>query len=122
MVPHAIYRLKVLPPHACPVRRIAAERRPRHALDFRLLADNTVAIMDAASPPTRRGGPPSALDPGVLLPIPGIQEVVTQVLQELAAGRAGRAASLGVGIVCQTAGAGRVGRALHDKILERVRR
>lgn len=97
----------------------------RYALDFRLMTEQRIAILDASysifSPDTstsRHKSPPNgphANDNSVMLqPIPDFKKVVTEVV----AGEPGSGVfSIDVGLICGVDAVKRVGKALHDRLV-----
>lgn len=98
----------------------------RHALDFRLMTNQRVAIMDASHSlfdVTSSGSPATGLSIGDSLglqPIPRIQEIVTGVVRDVIASGdvvLGKIAAVDVGVVCDATSVRHIGKAIHAKVL-----
>ncbi|TFK74569.1 MED14-domain-containing protein [Pluteus cervinus] len=104
----------------------------RHALDFRLMADKRIAIIDGSYPiigRTPQSAPPqpaassSTPEESVLKPIPQIRELVTQIIKEALAKaqiRPGSFAVVDVGIICDAPTVHALARTIHNKVLEKI--
>ena len=102
----------------------------RHALDFRLMADARVAVLDASHTfcedivgkkpaSTAKRDPWASL--AALNPIPEFGRLVSETVKAAAErGARGRFASIGMGIVCEIGAVGVVGRILHEKVQARL--
>lgn len=122
----------------------------RHALDFRLMTEQRVAILDASHslfppgnppappPPTTRKGKKAAQaqthsrkntadrvqvdDSMGLQPIPGLTEIVLDAIRDATSrGLVGNLAPIDVGVVCDAADVGVLGRAMHDRVRARLK-
>ncbi|KAF7975073.1 hypothetical protein HWV62_10589, partial [Athelia sp. TMB] len=108
----------------------------RHALDFRLMTDQRVVIIDGAHSLFAADGtvslsslkgksaapPPPDGDTLGLQPIPGFAEIIMDAIRDVAAtGQLGNVAPLDVGVVCQASAVGSLGRAIHDRVRPRLK-
>ncbi|TFK44507.1 mediator complex subunit MED14-domain-containing protein [Crucibulum laeve] len=98
----------------------------RHALDFRLMSGQRVAIIDGSH--SLFDGPLQPSDPAYtelgLQPIDNFRELVLEVIKDmLASGKLvlGTAAAIDVGVICNVSCVRLVGRAIHSKVLERLK-
>ncbi|KIM78797.1 hypothetical protein PILCRDRAFT_75151, partial [Piloderma croceum F 1598] len=104
----------------------------RHALDFRLMTEQRVAILDASYslfPPGNH--PPSTLgqDEGSssmilgLHPIPGFAEIILDSIRDVTStgGSLGKLAPVDVGVVCDALAVRALGRAIHDRVRARLK-
>ncbi|KAJ6495613.1 mediator complex subunit MED14-domain-containing protein [Mycena vitilis] len=96
----------------------------RHALDFRLMTNQRVLILDGSQslfstgPAQHAEGPTTDLG---LLPIPRFSHIVLQVVQKmLSSGAAlpGKIAPLNTGVICQTDIVRTLGRAIYTAVVE----
>ncbi|KZT04699.1 MED14-domain-containing protein [Laetiporus sulphureus 93-53] len=119
----------------------------RHALDFRLMTEGRVLVMDGAfslfaaedssgklvglnnqSPskptPLYRSAPDRAADTSLLLqPIADFPAMISEVLKSVgSAGVSGRVTPIDIGMICDAPAVRAVGKALHDRILQRLAR
>ncbi|KAF9559893.1 MED14-domain-containing protein [Agrocybe pediades] len=102
----------------------------RHALDFRLLTDQRVAIVDASHSlfDVQTSGKPTLTDSMDedalgLQPIPHFGEIVATVVQEGHSSgmlSAGKVAAIGVGVVCNGEGVAVLTRAIHARVVEKL--
>jgi mediator of RNA polymerase II transcription subunit 14 len=102
----------------------------KHALDFRLLNNQKVAILDASHSlfdvqmPGKLVTKDPAIDDIVLQPIPRMRDIAIDVVRKgLAAGDlvAGKVAAIDVGIMCNAGGVNTLARAIHSQILEQLK-
>ncbi|RDB24861.1 Mediator of RNA polymerase II transcription subunit 14 [Hypsizygus marmoreus] len=102
----------------------------RHALDFRLMSDQRVAILDASHSlfDSTASGSFDALshdkvdDVLGLRPIPRFAEIVMEVVRDAISHgtlQPGKVAVVDVGIVCDTSTVSELGRAIHTKVMQR---
>ena len=105
--------------------------RYRHALDFRLISQARVAILDASNtlfPTGKAGGgyglpSPSIQDSELVLqPIPDFSKIIVDVCKEVS-GVVGRtkAAPIDIGVVCEASAVRAVARALHERVSRRLK-
>ena len=95
----------------------------RHALDFRLMSERRVAILDASHSLFLSGaGETSSSESTLILqPIPGFAEIIQDAIREVMTfGISGKVVSVDVGVVCDAESVGGVGRAIHDRVLTRL--
>ncbi|KII92020.1 hypothetical protein PLICRDRAFT_103790 [Plicaturopsis crispa FD-325 SS-3] len=95
----------------------------RHALDFRLMSNQRAAILDGSHSlfrSTDATSPPSTLG---LQPIPGFSEIVQSALKDLTSQGElrGNFVPVDVGVVCEVGAVRVIGRALHDRVLKRLK-
>jgi len=99
----------------------------KHALDFRLMTGQRVAILDAShsvfppDPIWSRGKSKmqDSHESGLLLhPIPDLKEIILDVLK---ADVGGDVWSIDVGVMCTVGAVKRVGKALHERVLSKVK-
>jgi mediator of RNA polymerase II transcription subunit 14 len=129
MAPRIVWRFPVGYPSSAFVPEVKShERIRRHALDFRLLSDQRVAIIDASHRLSGSGQlktaqqTPQAPNRDLLLqPIPNLEAIVNDVIAHGGGRTEAHTVSLRLGIVCPTSSAGKVGRALHERILGSIR-
>jgi len=109
----------------------------RHALDFRLMTEQRVAILDGSHSLFPTGNPPSTLvgskgkktaqpptkdqgpDQGTLglHPIPGFAEMIVDAIRDTTSlGSLGKIAPIDVGVVCGVSVVRALGRAIHDRV------
>jgi len=111
----------------------------RHALDFRLMTEQRVAILDGSHSLFPRGNPPkgkkAAATPQAqappqddsilgLRPIPGIREIVLDAIRDVistSTGPLGKVAPIDVGVVCDASAVRALGRAIHDRVQVRLK-
>jgi len=102
----------------------------RHALDFRLLTDQRIAIIDASHslfdvhPPGKPILKDSTDRELGLQPIPQFREIVATTVQEgYASGKlmTGKVAAIDVGVVCNSGGAEVLAKAIHTRVLEQLK-
>ncbi|KAF8972893.1 mediator complex subunit MED14-domain-containing protein [Flammula alnicola] len=101
----------------------------KHALDFRLMSEQRVAILDASHSlfdvqmPGKAVTRTPAIDDLVLQPIPRMREIVTVAVQNgLASGQLamGKVAAIDVGVITNASGVGPLTRAIHAQVLEQL--
>ncbi|GLB37299.1 putative MED14-domain-containing protein [Lyophyllum shimeji] len=107
-------------------RLLEADRR--HALDFRLMSDRRIAIVDASYPlfdPAASVTPPApSPDTGYMLGlqlIPRFKDIVTEVVRDLVATgkiQPGKIAVVDIGVICDTATVSDLARTITAKVLE----
>jgi mediator of RNA polymerase II transcription subunit 14 len=97
----------------------------RHALDFRLMSDQRVAILDASHSlfdvRTRKGL--DEVDQLVLQPIPQFRDIVSDAARTgLGAGNSklGKVAVIDVGVICDTTGVSMLTRLIHAQVLQKL--
>lgn len=99
----------------------------RHAIDFRLMKDRRVAILDASYSlfnPSSLTVPLSNAETdhvSGLKPIPRFKEIVAEVVRDaITAGKVqrGTVAVIDVGVICDTATVNDLGREIHTKVQE----
>ncbi|KAJ7668443.1 mediator complex subunit MED14-domain-containing protein [Mycena polygramma] len=96
----------------------------RHALDFRLMTNQRVLILDGSQSLFSTGPAQHAEGPTTdrgLLPIPRFSDIVLQVVQKmLSSGAAlpGKIAPLDTGVICQTDIVRTLGRAIYTAVIE----
>ncbi|KDR75325.1 hypothetical protein GALMADRAFT_249364 [Galerina marginata CBS 339.88] len=102
----------------------------KHALDFRLMSEQRVAILDASHSlfDIQIPGKPPPNDPVidglVLQRIPRFRELMVNTVQEgLTSGKLtmGKIAAIDVGVVCDGAGVGFLTKAIHAQVLEQIK-
>ncbi|KAF8813688.1 MED14-domain-containing protein [Phlegmacium glaucopus] len=101
----------------------------KHALDFRLMSDQRVAILDASHSlfdvqiPDKMARKEPDIDELVLQPIPQFRHIVSDAVRaRLAAGdiKVGKVAVIDVGAVCDTTGVGTLTRSIHTQVLHKL--
>ena len=101
----------------------------RHALDFRLMSDQRVAILDASHSlfdvqiPDKMTKKEPEIDELVLQPIPQFRDIVSDAARTcLEAGelKMGRVAVIDVGAVCDATGVGILTRSIHSQVLQKL--
>jgi len=97
----------------------------KHALDFRLMSDQRVAILDASHSlfdvQTRKGL--DEVDQLVLQPIPQFRDIVSDTVRTvLGAGnfKLGKVAVIDVGVICDTTGVAMLTRLIHVQVLQKL--
>jgi len=97
----------------------------KHALDFRLMSDQRVAILDASHSlfdvQTRKGL--DEVDQLVLQPIPQFRDIVSDTVRTvLDAGnfKLGKVAVIDVGVICDTIGVAMLTRLIHVQVLKKL--
>ncbi|KAG5652471.1 hypothetical protein H0H81_004879 [Sphagnurus paluster] len=95
----------------------------RHALDFRLMSDRRVAILDGSYSVFEPNSVSSTESSDILglVPIPQFKEIVTEVVRVMiSSGKIyqGTVAVVDVGVVCDTAIVRDLGRTIHAKALQ----
>ncbi|KAF8893946.1 mediator complex subunit MED14-domain-containing protein [Infundibulicybe gibba] len=94
---------------------------PRHALDFRLMGDKRIIILDGSySLFDFKASNMDSPDELGLLPIPHFQDIITSTIQELdppTRTSLGKIALVDVGLICESQAVGMLGRALYTKML-----
>ena len=106
--------------------RNTADALDRQGLDFRLIRDQGIVVVDASH--SLYGGVPAPKSPSIvnnfaLRPIPGMKEIVAKAVQEGLAARTlepGKVAAIDVGVVCNAAGVGPLTRAIHSMVMARL--
>jgi len=120
----------------------------RHALDFRLMTEQRVAILDASYSLFPPGQPPvdnkvkkeilqsisrrNSLAQGQeqehdmalgLRPIPGFSQIITDAIRDatFVTHHLGNIAPIDVGVVCEISAVRVLGRAIHDRVRERLK-
>jgi mediator of RNA polymerase II transcription subunit 14 len=102
----------------------------RHALDFRLMNDQNIAILDSShslfdvQTPGKTVTKDPVVDDLVLQPIPQMRDIVTDAVQNgLASGQLtmGKVAAIDIGVVCDASGVGPLTKAIHTRILEQLK-
>jgi mediator of RNA polymerase II transcription subunit 14 len=99
----------------------------RHALDFRLMSDQRVAILDASYSPFASNTPAMTAKPVLeelaedmgLQPIPQFMDILTKAIQTVMSSgelQPGRIAIIDVGAVCDTLAVPVLGREVYSKI------
>lgn len=93
----------------------------RHALDFRLMNGNRVAILDGSHSLFAQKQSDDRADSKLgLQPIPGFRDIVSSSVAEVMASEiitSGTVAAIDVGVICDTASVGSLGRTIHNKVL-----
>ncbi|KAI0344782.1 MED14-domain-containing protein [Trametopsis cervina] len=91
----------------------------RHALDFRLMSNAQVLVMDGSNSAFNVGERATTSDNSLLLhPIPDFPNIVSEARKDIGTSTAGRrSVSIDMGMVCHSSVVGIVGRALHERIL-----
>jgi len=102
----------------------------KHALDFRLMSGQRVAILDASHSlfdvqmPGKTPAKDPVVDGLVLQRIPRFREIVVNTVQEgLTSGKLtmGKIAAIDVGVVCDGAGVGFLTKVIHAQVLEQIK-
>ncbi|KAF9484518.1 MED14-domain-containing protein [Pholiota conissans] len=103
----------------------------KHALDFRLMNDQNIAILDSShslfdvQTPGKTVAGDSLLDNLVLQPIPRMREIVADAVQNgLASGQLtmGKVAAIDIGVICNASGVGVLMEAIHAQIVEELKK
>jgi len=99
----------------------------RHALDFRLMAGKQIAILDAShslfgtSSPTT-SSPSSSPELLSLLPIPDFKTLLIDAIKSVRMkDEHARVACIDFGVVCDSAVVSVMARALHERVLKKLR-
>lgn len=109
---------------------------PRHALDFRLMTEQRVAILDGSHSlflsgevPSGSGADRTTFSIGgherdstlTLQPIAGFNEIVQDAVREVITfGTPGKVVPVDVGVICDASTVRAMGRAIHDRVLLRL--
>ena len=99
----------------------------RHALDFRLMSNQRVAILDASHSlfdvqiPDKSARKEPEIDELVLQPIPQFRDIVSDAVRSHLDAKEiqmGKVAVVDVGAVCDATGVGVLSRSIHAKVLQ----
>lgn len=98
----------------------------KHALDFRLLSNQRIAVLDASHSLFDVQMPGKAVEKDylVLQPIPQIRDIVTDVVRDGLAGgdlTTGKVAAIDIGVICDAGGVDPLARAIHTQVLKHLR-
>ncbi|KAG6862349.1 hypothetical protein C0995_016047 [Termitomyces sp. Mi166 len=100
----------------------------RHALDFRLMTGQRVAILDASFSVFDPAGSRSHTEAGVgdmlgLKPIPNFKSIVTDAVRDaISSGsiQPGKVAMIDVGVICHTVSVCELGRRIHQRLVSHI--
>jgi len=99
----------------------------KHALDFRLMSNQRIAILDASHSlfdvqiPDKSARKEPGIDALVLQPIPQFRDIVSDAVRshlDAAEIQMGKVAVVDVGAVCDATGVGVLARSIHAKVLQ----
>jgi mediator of RNA polymerase II transcription subunit 14 len=114
-----------------------------HALDFRLMTDQRVVILDGSRslflpinqlsiqadgsgnnvtrPPATSNSQDQGENTSSLQPIPGFDEIILDAIRDVTStGTLGKVAPIDVGVVCDASSVRAIGRAIHDRVRARL--
>ena len=98
----------------------------RHALDFRLMSNQRVAILDASHSlfdvqiPDKTARKEPEVDQLVLQPIPQFRDIVSDAARTRLDRKMGKVAVIDVGVVCDATGVSMLTRVIHAQVLQRL--
>jgi mediator of RNA polymerase II transcription subunit 14 len=102
----------------------------KHALDFRLMSEQRVVIMDAShslfnlQTPGNVPASDPILDDLILQPIPGMREIVKAAVKDeqvVAHTKSGKVTAIDIGVICNAAAVGPLTKIIHAQVLERLK-
>lgn len=98
-------------------------RRDRHALDFRLMTEQRIAILDSSHSLFGSSSSPtsSSSDLHSLLPIPDFEALVIDAIKSVRIkDEHVRVACIDAGVICDSSFVSGVARALHERVLKKL--
>lgn len=98
----------------------------RHGLDFRLMTEERIAILDASHSlfGSNYSTDTSTTDSLVLQPIPHFREIVAEAVKEArSSGKfaTSKIVAIEVGVICDAGGVHAMSKVIHSQILERLK-